>query len=99
MNLLLFTLFTLLALSALAAAGFYVRHIQQMDTLLDLGRHYRQDHPAYLRQDDAPMIDLTPSGLDPIEEEATSFAGDALRALVLTVLGIAAVYLAFGLHL
>lgn len=95
-------LFTALALAALAAAGFYVRHVRRMDATLDLARHYRQDHPAYLRQDDVPMIDLTRSmpslqtSLSPIEAEATSFAGDALRALALTVLGIAAVYLLFG---
>lgn len=67
-----------------------------LDIIRSRGISYRKDHPAYVRRNDVPMIDLTPA---PIEKEATTLADDILGALVITVLGLAALYLTFGLHL
>lgn len=79
--------------------------MKHLDIIRSRGIAYRKDHPAYVRRDDVPMIDLTKrlptrqDSLSPVEKEATTLADDVLGALVLTVLGLAALYLLFGCSL
>jgi len=74
-----------------------------LDILRTRARRYRQNHPAYLRRDDIPMIDLQRSlptledSLSPIEKEATTLSEDILYGLILTALGAAITFLLFGL--
>ena len=67
--------------------------MKHLDIIRSRGLSYRQDHPAYVRRDDVPMIDLTPS---PIEKEVSTLADDILGALVITGLGLGGLYLLFG---
>lgn len=69
--------------------------MKHLDIIRSRGIAYRKDHPAYVRRNDVPMIDLTPS---PIEQGGSTLADDILGALVITIVGLAALHLIFGLH-
>lgn len=80
--------------------------MNSLDIIRERGRAYRKDHPAYIRQNKLPMIDLTrnlPSleeRLTPTsrhEQQAPTVLHDTLAALALAGMVIAAVYLIFGL--
>lgn len=80
--------------------------MNSLDIIRERGRAYRKDHPAYIRQNNLPMIDLTrnlPSleeRLTPTsrhEQQAPTLLHDALAAVALAGMVIAAVYLIFGL--
>jgi hypothetical protein len=96
-------LFLLLCLATAAGIALYALHIHHLESTMKTARHYRKDHPAYLRQDDIPMIDLTRTlptlqdSLSPVEKKASSFAEDVFAALGLTGLGVGLTYLLFGL--
>lgn len=75
--------------------------MKNIDIIKSRGIAYRKDHPAYLRADDTPMIDLTrrlPSLKDSLspQPEPTTLMDDICGAAVLSVLGIIALYLIFG---
>lgn len=78
--------------------------MNHLELIRQRGATYRQNHPAYLRRDDLPMIDLQrrlptlQDSLSPVEKEATTLSEDIFYALALTALGAAITYLLFGFH-
>ena len=107
MNLLILLL---LCAASAAAVWYYARHVSHLDDITRSARTYKKDHPAYLRPDNIPMIDLTrrlPSLKDSLSpgqklrtENSKSTATateDVVASIVLAGMGAVGVFITFGL--
>ena len=80
--------------------------MKHIDSIRERGFAYRKNHPAYIRQNNLPMIDLT-RHLPTLEEKLTptsrqeqqepTLLHDTLSAIALAAMVIVAVYLIFGM--